>query len=436
MGLESLHRPKGKWKHMDQISRPAAPNPILGSRFFVPDVEAHVWPDGRVYLYGSLDLPGRMEYCSDRYHVFSSDNLTDWVDHGVAFSLQDTAWAKDLGALYAPDCAYRDGTYYLYYCVPDGRCGVAVSSSPYGPFRDIGPIAHVHGIDPAVLLDDDGCAYLYWGQMDGVRAARLKDNLTAIDPATVSQPLSVREHEFHEGSSVKKIGGKYYYLFTDTHRHGGKATCLGYAVSDHPTCGFRYGGIVVDNFPCDPETWNNHGSLCRIGDTWYVFYHRSTHASRYSRWVCAEPVVFRPDGSMEEVRMTTSGMGGPLAAAERLHAWPACERSGHARVAADSGAEEGIALSALRSGDTALYRCLQFSGEERMDIRLRSEGLCRVEVYTDGVYLGCAQTDTGGAYRVLSVKMPALEGVHEISLQFYGTFEDAAADWFRFSMHN
>ena len=300
MGLESLHRPKGKWKHMDQISRPAVPNPILGSRFFVPDVEAHVWPDGRVYLYGSLDLPGRMEYCSDRYHVFSSDNLTDWVDHGVAFSLQDTAWAKDLGALYAPDCAYRDGTYYLYYCVPDGRCGVAVSSSPYGPFQDIGPIAHVHGIDPAVLLDDDGCAYLYWGQMDGVRAARLKDNLTEIDPATVSQPLSVREHEFHEGSSVKKIGGKYYYLFTDTHRHGGKATCLGYAVSDHPTTGFRYGGIVVDNFPCDPETWNNHGSLCRIGDTWYVFYHRSTHASRYSRWVCAEPVVFRPDGSIRE----------------------------------------------------------------------------------------------------------------------------------------
>ena len=328
---------------MDQMNRSAAPNPILGSRFFVPDVEAHVWSDGRVYLYGSLDLPGRMEYCSDRYHVFSSDNLTDWVDHGVAFSLQDTAWAKDLGALYAPDCAYRDGTYYLYYCVPDGRCGVAVSSSPCGPFRDIGPIAHVHGIDPAVLLDDDGCAYLYWGQMDGVRAARLKDNLTEIDPETVSQPLSVREHEFHEGSSVKKIGGKYYYLFTDTHRHGGKATCLGYAVSDHPTCGFRYGGIVVDNFPCDPETWNNHGSLCRIGDTWYVFYHRSTHASRYSRWVCAEPVVFRPDGSMEEVRMTTSGMGGPLAAAERLHAWRACERSGHARVAADSGPPSGAA---------------------------------------------------------------------------------------------
>ena len=414
----------------------AASNPILGSGHFVPDVEAHVWQDGRVYLYGSYDLQGRMEYCSDSYHVFSSDNLVDWVDHGVSFSLSDTAWAKDLGALYAPDCAYRDGTYYLYYCVPDGRCGVAVSASPCGPFKDVGPIAHVHGIDPAVLVDDDGSAYLYWGQFDQVRAARLRDNMTEIDPQTITQPLSVREHAFHEGSSVKKIGGKYYYLFTDTHRHGGRATCLGYAVSDHPTTGFRWGGMVVDNFGCDQETWNNHGSLCRIGETWYVFYHRSTHASRYSRWVCAEPVSFGPDGSIREVRMTTSGMGAPLRAGEKTFAWRACERSGHARVDTDRNAEEGLSLSGIHPGDTALYRSFQFAGEGRMAVRLRSEGLCRVEAYADGWYLGCAERDTGGVYRMLSVQMPALKGIHEISLRFYGTFEEAAADWFCFSENN
>lgn len=84
-------------------------NPLLGSRTFVPDAEAHVWADGRIYLYGSYDVQGRSSDCSDCYHVYSSDNLHDWVDHGVAFSLQDTAWAKDKGALYAPDCAYRNG---------------------------------------------------------------------------------------------------------------------------------------------------------------------------------------------------------------------------------------------------------------------------------------------------------------------------------------
>ena len=132
-----------------------AHNPILPNDIFVPDVEAHVWEDGRIYLYGSFDLQGKRTYCSDRYHVYSSDNMIDWTDHGVSFTLADTDWAKDCGALYAPDCAFRNGIYYLYYCVPDGRCGVAKSDKPYGPFVDIGPIAHVHGIDPAVLIDDD-----------------------------------------------------------------------------------------------------------------------------------------------------------------------------------------------------------------------------------------------------------------------------------------
>ena len=220
-------------------------NPILMPDVFVPDVEAHVWEDGRIYLYGSFDLSGKRTYCSDVYHVYFSDNLRDWTDHGVSFSLAATkdGWAKDQGALYAPDCAYRNGTYYLYYCVPDGRCGVAVSGDPAGPFEDLGPMERVHGIDPAVLLDDDGQAWFYWGQFDRVRAARLRDNMTEIDPDTAVQPLSVAEHEFHEGSSVKKIGGKYYYLFTDTHRHGGRATSLGYAVSDRPDRGFRYGGM-------------------------------------------------------------------------------------------------------------------------------------------------------------------------------------------------
>ena len=130
-----------------------ASNPILPLAHFIPDVEAHVWDDGRIYLYGSMDIPTRDRYCCDDYHVFSSDDMINWVDHGVSFRLADTDWAKDLGALYAPDCAYRNGIYYLYYCVPDGRCGVAKSDKPYGPFTDIGPIANVHGIDVDKLVE-------------------------------------------------------------------------------------------------------------------------------------------------------------------------------------------------------------------------------------------------------------------------------------------
>ena len=408
----------------------AAPNPILGSERFVPDVEAHVWEDGRMYLYGSYDIRGKRGYCSDRYHVFSSDDLETWTDHGVAFSLADTAWAKEMDALYAPDCAYRDGVYYLYYCVPDGRCDVAKSTSPCGPFVDIGPIEHVMGIDPAVLMDDDGAAYLYWGQFDKVRVARLKDNMTEIDPATITQPLSVAEHEFHEGSSVKKICGRYYYLFTDTHRHGGRATCLGWAVSDNPMTGFKYGGVVIDNYGCDPATWNNHGSLVCWQGQWYVFYHRSTHGCGFSRWACVEPIEFDENGRILEAHMTTAGLAGVLQADGRMPAWRACELVGRARIETDAAAADGLALKKICPGDRALYRSLAFEGETSFTIRLKADGMCRVEIYADDGYWGCLTTRASEVYATYSAVFPPLHGTHEISLRFYGEFESAAMEAF------
>ena len=81
-----------------------AHNPMLDNHIFVPDVEAHAWGDGRMYLYGSFDLQGVETYCSDVHRVYSSEDLIHWTDHGVVFSLADSTWAKDCGALYAPDC--------------------------------------------------------------------------------------------------------------------------------------------------------------------------------------------------------------------------------------------------------------------------------------------------------------------------------------------
>ena len=406
-------------------------NPLLPSGIYVPDAEAHVWEDGRIYLYGSFDLPGHEGYCSDVYHVYSSDNLRDWVDHGVSFSLAMTkdGWAKDLGALYAPDCAYRNGLYYLYYCVPDGRCGVAVSDSPAGPFEDRGPMANVHGIDPAVLIDDDGQAWFYWGQFDAVRAARLKDNMLEIDPSTAVQPLSVAEHEFHEGSSVKKIGGKYYYLFTDTHRHGGRATSMGYAVSDFPDRGFRYGGIVIDNFGCDPATWNDHGSLCEFRGQWYVFYHRSTHGGVYSRHVCAEPIQIEADGSIREVKMTSGLFSGE----ETVPAWRAAELSGNVRIAGDGESAFGCALTGIRNGDRALLRSFSFDGEDGFALSVRCAGSCRAEVYLDGRYAGCVKISPSDGFAEVrgSFEGPA-SGVKEAELRFYGDDFDAALDGIRF----
>ena len=411
-----------------------AHNPILPADCFIPDVEAHTWGDGRIYLYGSFDIQGREQYCSDVYHVYSSDDMVNWTDHGQSFSLADTAWARDCAALYAPDCAYKDGWYYLYYCVPDGRCGVAKSQSPTGPFEDVGPIEGVWGIDPAVLVDDDGQAYIYWGQLTWGKAAKLKDNMVEIDPDTVTDMLTIEEHEFHEGSSVKKINGKYYFLFADTHRHGNRPTSLGYAVSDTPLGKYEYKGVLIDNFGCDPSVWNNHGSMECFKGQWYVFYHRSTHNGVMSRHVCVEPIFLDEEGNIGEVKQTTSGVGAPIPAKNHFPANLACELTGRAYLAGDPDSPENLVLTRVGDGDTATYRYLQFNDETTFRIRMKNNAECRVELYLDGWYQTDFKVAASETYADTEVKIPAAKGTEfTLTLHFYGEDLDASVESFTFA---
>ena len=197
-------------------------NPFLPCRYCVPDGEAHVFGE-RCYLYGSYDIPGDTEYCSYEYHVFSSDihDLENWVDHGVSFASRGpnaaVPWSD--ARLYAPDVAEKDGVYYLFFCLSDGTEGVATSLSPEGPFQnatqlfypdDIRNSAPLDQIDPAVLVDDDGQAYYYWGQFT-LHGARLTPDMKHLEKQSYTENLISEEtHWFHEGASVRKFRGKYY----------------------------------------------------------------------------------------------------------------------------------------------------------------------------------------------------------------------------------
>ena len=382
-------------------------NPLLDEDIFVPDAEAHVWDDGRIYLYGSYDIRGAKYYCSEEYHVFSSSDMINFTDHGVSFRFSDIKWAQDCHykALYAPDCAYRNGKYYLYYCIPDGRCGVAVSDKPCGPFADVGQIDGMYGIDPSVFIDDDGQAYIYWGQFDNVRSAKLYPDMVSIDKASVTQPLSVAEHDFHEGSSVKKINGKYVFVYTDTHRRkdikpGGMATCLGYAVSDKPQSGFVYRGVLIDNFGCDPGTWNDHGSIAEFKGQWYVFYHRSTHGSEFSRHVCAEKIEITKDCFIKEVKMTS----GCFETGEYVAANTACTLCGNVRIGG-----EKLGLIEAEPGDRAVYRCVTLDGAAGFRADGSGGG---IKVFSDGKLICRAKTD-GNVYGIESVS-----GKREITVEF------------------
>jgi arabinoxylan arabinofuranohydrolase len=332
------------------ISAVNASNPIVPFGTYYADPEPHVWADGVVYLYCSHDINGTT-WCSDDYHVFSSSDLIHWTDRGIAFSVPGTT-------LYANDCAYKDGVYYLYYATPDGKCFVATSPSPTGPFAGPVQLAGISGIDPAVYIDDDGQAYIYWGQFDNVRCAKMNSDMKTVDFSTQIQPLTVAKDNFHEGSSMIKRAGTYYYVYADTSRHGGKPTSLGYATGPTPMGPFTYRGVIIDSIGCDPNVWNNHGRIIEMKGKWYVFYHRSTHAGPYLREICVEPITFNTDGSISEVEMTSQGTGSPLKATSPIRASAACLLSGTVHVQdSDDG---GMELTAISPGDYAAYKYVDF----------------------------------------------------------------------------
>lgn len=325
------------------------------NKYFLPlsvniaDGEAHRMPDGRVYLYGSLDKSAG-HWCSDEYVVISSEDLIHWEVSETSFSTANVPWAgkTDVAAafrhvkrfedlpeqirmflppealqapiellvsqivqrlqeqnstenvqLFAPDAICRDGKYYLYFCMSDETEGVAVSESPNGPFRDTVQLP-VRGIDPAVFIDRDGQAYYYWGQFSA-NAARLTPDMTHIEEGSIRQGvLTEAEHHFHEGSSMRRRGDTYYYVYAGVSR--GNPTCLEYATAKSPLGPFTYRGVIVDNRSLNPESWNNHGSIEEIGGQWYVFFHIST-AGRYSRRACMSPIEFDENGLIREVTL-------------------------------------------------------------------------------------------------------------------------------------
>ena len=414
-------------------------NPLMANDVYVPDVEARVFADGRLYVYGTFERTSRTTEECNCFHVYSTADMVEWVDHGVAFSVKDIHWTTTT-ALWAPDCIYRNGKYYLYYCVPGGEegggkyrcCGVATSDTPYGPFQDVGRIVGTDGIDPAVFIDDDNQAYLYWGQRDDVRVAKLKENMTEIEIESITQPLSEKEHEFHEGISVRKIGNKYYCLYTDTHRHGRRATAQGYAVSNNPMTGFVYKNIIVDNFGCDPETWNNHGSLECFHGQWYIFYHRSTHGTRRFRQLCAEPITIDENGDIAEVPMTSSGHGKEIAAEQEIPACYACRLHGNARIAYDEKSVYDLSLQQIQANDMAYFCYLRFNGECGARIRIKTDAPCRVELYVDGAYHSAFKVSVCKEYATLSWDMPAIYGKCGIEFRFYGQGFNAALDSIQF----
>ncbi len=340
-------------------------NPYLPSWEYVPDGEPHVFGD-RVYVFGSHDLYDAETFCMGDYVCWSApvDEPAAWRYEGVIYPKTSDPMNRDgRMCLYAPDVTKGpDGRYYLYYVLDKANVvSVAVCDRPSGRYEFLGYVRYPDGtrlgekegdepqFDPGVLTEGD-VTFLYTGFCPAGDASRRGAMLTVLEP----DMLTVREapviaapgccfsagtdfegHAYFEAASIRKKDGKYWFIYSSEVMHE-----LCWAVSDSPRGPFRYGGVLVSNCDLHVGTYkpaeeaaargaNNHGSMVQIGEQWYVFYHRHTNGTWYSRQGCAEPLAFTEDGSAVQAEMTSCGLnGGPLPDRGEYPAYIACNLFG------------------------------------------------------------------------------------------------------------
>lgn len=377
------------------ISESQALNPFITSHY-AADPSAHVFdPDpNTIYVYPSHDEDNAEWFYMVDYHVYSSTDLKKWTDHGVILHLNDVPW-KPVKWMWAPDCAYKDGKYYFYFCAStrtdsdanhpkpnDFKIGVAVSDSPTGPFKPepdgikdpSDPKGYIWGNDPCVFVDDNGQAYLYWGGqghgcMQKPKYVKLKSDMKTID----GKPKEIDGLDnWYEATYVhkRKTGDvSTYYLSYAT--AGPKAKIL-YATSSSPEGPWNYVGEVIGG---NDNCWTNHHSFEEFpkgSDKWYAFYHNAdlSDGNGVRRSICVDRLYYNSDRTMQKVVLTRTGTG--TSAYQRIKAQLYHEQCGKTKPDPQpdkqvygTGLEDvkgdiGKCVNWIHNGDWLLYKDIDF----------------------------------------------------------------------------
>ena len=296
-----------------------AQNPLIRTMYSA-DPSARVFGN-KVFLFPSHDIlaqPGKGRvgwFCMEDYHVFSSENLTDWTDHGVVVTQNKIPWVRpDSYSMWAPDCIERNGKFYFYFpttpkdTIIYGRgftIGVAIADRPEGPYSaEPNPIKGVRGIDPNVFIDKDGQAYLYWSA-GNIYGAKLKDNMLEL-ASKVDTLKELPTKGLKEGPYMFERNGIYYLTYPHVEN---KIERLEYAISDNPLGPFKVTGVIMDESASG--CWTNHHSLINFKSQWYLFYHDKDYSPNFdkARSVRADSLFFNEDGTIRKVIPTLRGIG-------------------------------------------------------------------------------------------------------------------------------
>lgn len=446
-------------------------NPYLPSWEYIPDGEPYVFGD-RVYVYGSHDFFNGHVFCMGDYVCWSApvDDLGNWRYEGVIYPRNEDPLNKDGEmCLYAPDVTVGpDGRYYLYYVLDHiDIVSVAVCDTPAGRYEFLGYVHYPDGtllgrkpgdepqFDPGVLTEGD-TTYLYTGFCARGDKSRHGAMLSVLDKdmLTIKEDLrfvvpgveyaagtDYEGHAFFEAPSIRKKGDTYYFIYSSTAMHE-----LCYATSKDPRQGFKYGGVIVSN--CDlhvgdeptlPKAYggNNHGSIVEIDGQWYIFYHRQTNGTWYSRQGCLEPIYFAEDGSIPQVEITSCGPnGGPLPGKGEYPAYIAChifddkrqmmiDAPGHAYVTQDGrdGDEEPGYIARISNSTTIGFKYFDFQDVKTITLTLRGYGSGgRIHVKTEkyGPVLATLELQNTNLWHAYTAPITLPQGKHALYLTYEG----------------
>jgi beta-xylosidase len=296
---------------LDHFRQRAISQPLV-THIYTADPSAHIF-EGKVYIYPSHDVDGGVpfddlggHFCMEDYHVFRQDTPTSAaMDCGVALHIKDVPWAEK--QMWAPDAAYKNGKYYLYFPAKraDGlfQIGVALGNRPEGPFKaEPEAIEGSYSIDPAVLRDEDGTHYMAFGGLWGGQLQSYRDNIyaqTNAEPADDEpalgpriarltddmkqfaeppreivildehrQPLRAGDHarRYFEGPWLHKYRGKYYLSYSTGNTH-----LLCYATADNVYGPYTWRGVILTPV----LGWTTHHSIVAFDGKWWLYYHDS-----------------------------------------------------------------------------------------------------------------------------------------------------------------
>ncbi|MDE5589858.1 MAG: family 43 glycosylhydrolase [Acetatifactor sp.] len=457
---------------MEQIAKKQAFNPYLPSWEYIPDGEPYVFGD-RVYVYGSHDFYNGYVFCMGDYVCWSApaDDLGNWRYEGVIYPRNEDPLNKDgKMCLYAPDVTVgTDGRYYLYYVLDHVPVvSVAVCDTPAGRYEFYGYVHYADGtrlgeregdlpqFDPGVLTEGDR-TYLYTGfcargdiSRKGAMATVLGKDMLTVEEAPVfvapgceyGRGTGFEGHEFFEAPSIRKIGSTYYFVYSSVVMHE-----LCYATSKSPTSGFVYGGVLVSNCDLHIDTYkpagqpmaygaNNHGGMVQIEGEWYIFYHRHTNGSWYSRQGCAEKLKILPDGRILQSEITSCGLnGGPLEGNGEYPAYIACNLfrdipsvyvgdSRFPKIMQDGrdGDEEPGYIGNIQDSVTAGFKYFDCKGVREIRIKVRgyADGVFEVKTAWDGKILAAIKVKYSNVWEEYSVPVKIPDGKQAVYLTYRG----------------